>query len=189
MSPFVKAPNGDVYDLPKHVASGLVNGVDSEWSYTEEPPQRATGRGSKRGKAGDGKPPAAPRGTAKTTQKMPSDPPAADATVAGGDAAGTAEPSAAVDGESGESSTSTPAGAEGAAAEAAAGVPATADGDPSAASTAIAAASGISAAVKPAAKAPTQAWADYAQALGIDTEGLGRDQIREKVAAQAAAAK
>lgn len=37
----VKAPNGDVYDLPDAVASGLVNSHESEWSYHEEKPKAA----------------------------------------------------------------------------------------------------------------------------------------------------
>lgn len=31
--PDVKAPNGDVYDLPEAVASGLVGSEDAGWSY------------------------------------------------------------------------------------------------------------------------------------------------------------
>lgn len=34
---FVMAPNGDVYDLPDAVASGLVNG--SGWEYHEDKPK------------------------------------------------------------------------------------------------------------------------------------------------------
>ncbi len=37
----VKAPNGDVYDLPDAVASGLVNPEGSEWSYADESPAPA----------------------------------------------------------------------------------------------------------------------------------------------------
>lgn len=37
----VKAPNGDVYELPDAVASGLVNSEDHEWSYAEEKPKPA----------------------------------------------------------------------------------------------------------------------------------------------------
>jgi len=37
----VKAPNGDVYDLPDSVASGLVRPEGSEWSYVTETPKPA----------------------------------------------------------------------------------------------------------------------------------------------------
>ncbi|MBM7518278.1 hypothetical protein [Nocardioides nitrophenolicus] len=37
----VKAPNGDVYDLPEATASGLVNGHESEWEYAEAKPTPA----------------------------------------------------------------------------------------------------------------------------------------------------
>lgn len=33
--PDVKAPNGDVYDLPEAVASGLVGSEDAGWSYSK----------------------------------------------------------------------------------------------------------------------------------------------------------
>ena len=35
----VKAPNGDVYDLPDAVASGLVNSHESGWEYVGEKPK------------------------------------------------------------------------------------------------------------------------------------------------------
>lgn len=33
----VTAPNGDTYDLPATVASGLVGGAGGEWKYADEP--------------------------------------------------------------------------------------------------------------------------------------------------------
>lgn len=37
----VKAPNGDVYDLPDATASGLVGSTGSGWSYAKEKAAKA----------------------------------------------------------------------------------------------------------------------------------------------------
>ncbi|MBL5975366.1 MAG: hypothetical protein D3X82_16860 [Candidatus Leucobacter sulfamidivorax] len=186
VSPFVKAPNGDVYELPKHVASGLVNGVDSDWSYAEEPPpQRGTGRGGKRGKAGESRQPAAPRSTAKTTSEAPSTPPASDAAAASGEPAGADETSVTVDPAAGEGAPSSPVDDE--TAGAAADDPTAGGESPSNEEASAPAAAETVTGKPPAANASTQVWADYAQTLGIDTEGLSRDRIREQVATKAAA--
>lgn len=45
----VKAPNGDVYDLPDATASGLVNSDGAGWEYHEDKPaKRATAKPSKK---------------------------------------------------------------------------------------------------------------------------------------------
>lgn len=37
--PLVKAPNGDIYDLPDATASGLVGSDGAGWEYAEDKPK------------------------------------------------------------------------------------------------------------------------------------------------------
>lgn len=187
MSPHVKAPNGDIYDLEAHVASGLVNTAGSEWEYAKPP--KASSSGKTRPKAGAES--AAARRAATRAPKAPAeepetgssteetDPPALVEGDGSGDPVSTEPPEPAEDpstagteesGDDGDGAASDDQSEPDVTGEDQAAENTSPDEVPQVAEGA------------PAGNASTQAWADYASKLGIETEGLSRDQIREKVA-------
>jgi len=183
VSPFVKAPNGDVYDLDQHVASGLVNGIGSKWEYSEAPTARGTAR--KRGKAG-AEVSAARRRAAKPSVEQPTSETEDTDTTSdqseetehqegdASDAGSTAPDDTGAGGTESETSEAEDADVDDESEEVgpeASDAPEPADVD-----------GGDPASKAPANNASTAAWAEYAATFGIDTAGLTRDQIREKVA-------